>query len=298
MGANNCCATNKDTKKDIDETMDMKKAQKKDEERKRRKEQKIYEKKKAKQKREEKRRKAKSKGNSGTSSTTAGGSSKTDESNLDKLLPPLPDLEKIYHDYVSYNYLKENRDRARKFWKEFDSYEWSIKKKAEDVELYVKETGIETQVYTKRVIDVDNDKETVAQHLQDLQKEKTIKAGVDKLVQISDLSNNARIIHLALKGSLLLGARDFCYCNTRYNLKNGDIYIFNHCTEHDEVPEGKPIRGMMESAILVQPISEGKTLITKLQMLDMKGNVPGSMMKKILVKQHEEFISLKDSMER
>lgn len=292
MGQTNCCAS-KNTK-DADEQLDMEKAKKREEEKRKRKERRISEKRK-------KRVNGAKKGAEVSDDTNRKILAPTPEfgdSDPDALIPHAPSLEDMHNNSVNHKYVLQSRDKALEYWKELHDGDWSLKTEAEDVELYTRETGIDTQVLIKRAMEVHAPLETVASYMQDLDKEKSAKHQCDKLVEIRDISHGSRIVHFAIKGTLLLGARDFCYCNTKYALKNGSVLVINHSVQHDNVPVGKPIRGALESLVLMTPIDDDRTSVSNILRLDMKGNVPATMMNKLVEKQHDEYVLLKDGMEK
>jgi DNA-binding transcriptional MerR regulator len=272
----------------------MEKAKKRDEEKRKRKERRISEKRKKKVNGAKKGAEAPAE----TNRKPLPPAPKFDDTDPDGLIPHAPSLEDMYNNEVNHKYVLQSREKALEYWQELHTGDWSLKTEAEGVELYTKETGIDTQVLIKRAMEVHAPLETVATYMQDLDKEKSAKHQCDKLLEIRDISHGSRIVHFAIKGTLLLGSRDFCYCNTKYTLKNGSVLVVNHSVQHDNVPVGKPIRGVLESLVLMTPIDSDRTTVSNILRLDMKGNVPATMMNKLVEKQHDEYVLLKDGMEK
>lgn len=286
MGQANCCSS-----KDPDEQIDMKEAKKRDEEKKKKKDKRLSEKKK---------QKTKKKGAMMEEPVVVPEPPRYDESDANSLLPDAPTLEQVNNNKTHHAYLVNSRAKAIEYFDELSSEDWKLQTEAEDVELSTREVGSSSDTsisMTRRSMRVHRSINDVVGYLQDLDKEKAAKYNCDKLGEVKDLSHDSRIVQMGFKGSILMSARDFCYCNTKYELKNGWILIVNHSVESDDVPKGTPIRGVYEGIYLIKQESENQTLVSNVTKIDMKGNVPANLVNKMIEKQHDEFVTLKEGME-
>lgn len=75
------------------------------------------------------------------------------------------------------------------------------------------------------------------------------------------------------------------------------MLLITHAVECDNVPVGKSIRGEYETLTLLRPITDEQTIVTTVSNIDMKGSIPISIVQKMIEKQHDEFVLLKDGME-
>ena len=113
------------------------------------------------------------------------------------------------------------------------------------------------------------------------------------LKYVSDVEGVSQVMQYHVKGSILFGNRDFIYCKTGYLLKNGHYLIINHSVPTEEAKTKGSIRGNLEEIILLTPDGEKKTNVFNAQKVDMKGNIPPSVLKTLMKKRLDEYVSFR-----
>uniref|UniRef100_A0A7S3NA62 START domain-containing protein n=1 Tax=Euplotes harpa TaxID=151035 RepID=A0A7S3NA62_9SPIT len=222
-----------------------------------------------------------------------------DEDDIDSMLPDAPTLSEVQDNEIHHELLKKSRAKAIDYWYEMKSKEWTFKKKSEGVELYIRPAEQENQIYIMRIMEVKGNQDYVTDYICDTQKLKEASHGISKIKEIEDLKFDSKIMYMSYKGTFVQGSRGFCYCTTKYDLKNGDGLIVNHSTEHPDMPKSHDICGWTESETLIHTISGSHVRVTNVLKVNLNGNLPEANLKKNLPKtMMKEFIELKTGMEK
>lgn len=269
MGAN-CCAANND-----DDTVDVDQARKDHADKKKRKSQRISERKKK-----------------GTEVPPPQADT-YDENDPETLIPQAPSLLDCHNHKTHHGYLTDSRAKAIEYWYEVQRDDWKFVESKEEVDLYTLPADNDDQYYIKRVIIVNKPVKEVFEVFKDIDKLNESYGSSDSRKFVSDVEGVSEVVQLNMKGNMLFGNRDFVYCKTGYLLKNGHYLIINHSVPNDEIKTKGSIRGIFEEIILLSPDGEKKTVVHNVQKVDMKGNIPPSVLKTLMKRKMEEYVSFR-----
>jgi hypothetical protein len=221
-----------------------------------------------------------------------------DETNPDTLFPKNPTLQDVMNNETDHSYISKSRSKGIEYWYEINREDWEFVNTKNNVDMYQKKTENPGILYVRGVMTVNRPIRDIADHFDSLENKLASKTKSDKLELVKDIGHNSRIEKYLMKGSITFESRDFVYCTTKYELKNGHWAIVDHSVDHADHPEtSSATRGMIDSLTLLKPEGNSLTKVLSTSKIDLKGNLPTAVIKKILAKKLDEFIALKNGLE-
>ena len=216
-----------------------------------------------------------------------------DENDPETLIPEAPSLLDCHNHKTHHGYLTDSRKKAIEYWRELRRDDWEFVDTKDKVDLYKLATKNDDQYYIKRVTNVDKPISEVYEGFRDIDRLDESFGASGSLKYVSDVEGVSQVVQYHVKGSILFGNRDFIYCKTGYLLKNGHYLIINHSVPTEEAKTKGSIRGNLEEIILLTPDGEKKTNVFNAQKVDMKGNIPPSVLKTLMKKRLDEYVSFR-----
>ncbi|CAI2372937.1 unnamed protein product [Moneuplotes crassus] len=216
------------------------------------------------------------------------------------LLPPAPTLEESISEELLTLLLK-SREKFTEGITLFSDEKWELKKDKEEAKLWTKKAEEGGVKLFRREAVIEKSAEVVDEWLSDQENVLERVANNNKLKHsdvVKKFNEDAKLIRREIKGNLLVTNRDMCLFWNRLNLTDGSIAHVMFSIEHEDIPKTKCVRAEAKINLLIlKPISDESCMLSNIGKVDPKGSIPTAFVNKMLVKQYDDLLKLKKSVE-